>query len=1018
MNIGTLTATLGVNTVGLYQAEQRMKAFEASAKASMARVDASLKSAGASMKAFGKAANKYLTLPLALIGGASVNAFKKYQESLAKIVGLVGIAKDKVAAWGKEILKISPGLAQGPNELAKALFFITSAGIRGANAMKILKMSAEASNAGLGDTKTVADLATSAINAYGQSNLSAKKAMDILVTTVREGKAEPAELASSMGMVLPIASAMGVKFNEVGAAMAGMTRTGTSASTAAMQLRQILAAFLKPTEKTRQILASMGTSYKRVKAGFQQMGTSAAQFRDIIQKKGLLAALLKLKDLSKTYGNTLMSKVFPNIRALSGVLDLLGKNMAGNVAIFNALKNSSGNLNKALEAVKNTFAYKWRTALAQGKSALVSLGQEVAKAFIPILEKLTKYLGRLTTWFSNLNESTKSFIITIGGILLVVGPVLTVLGLLANSVIPGLILIGGKLIVMFNALKLAMMTNPITAWIAVAGIAAVVLYKLATNSDTAAENQKRLNDEFERGKKLTAATNNLKNYMSAISTMNKRQLVDLKNRLENQKKVEEDYDVKKKVAAKGLDNLEKQLIAQGTKNVERQEKAKYGIIETTNKKIENNDILTHKQRLDELDKWIKEVNKKIKGISKNSTTNITIGGHVQIVSIEQGKTIAALTSKLSILDNISKAYGGTVSVLNSKTDAYRNTIATLIAQGMKPMNPIIQGYIAKLNALVLAQKKAVSPGEKLADSLTKINALQSALGSSYDGVTAKLNIFTNALNRGLQSGGLSIQEYNYLNNTIKKLKAELAKRATNDIFKDTAKSLALANRNSKLFGNSFNKLNVELRIYTNALEQLKSVKGPFTIEQLNMIKLYSHNIELLQAKLEALSRKQQVFNILGNAAAQMAFQIGKSFVDFSNGLSGIVDIVLNAAQQVIDALLATAIVAVIAKNAAMPWGLIGAAVGLGALMALWDSYKAKAVSSAHLAEGGIIPDGYPGDRYPAMLSSREAVIPLDKLPGILEGAFSGGKTRQVKFVINGKVLEAIMDEQNSYNDVY
>ena len=427
-------------------------------------------------------------------------------------------------------------------------------------------------------------------------------------------------------------------------------------------------------------------------------------------------------------------------------------------------------------------------------------------------------------------------------------------------------------------------------------------------------------------------------------------------------------------------------------------------------------VKSQEERLSQLDKYLQKVNAQIKKLEGGGSSTYTIKG--QVITVEQGKTIAALTSKLSILDNISKAYGGTVSVLNSKTDAYRNTIATLIAQGMKPMNPIIQGYIAKLNALVLAQKKAVSPGEKLADSLTKINALQSALGSSYDGVTAKLNIFTNALNRGLQSGGLSIQEYNYLNNTIKKLKAELAKRATNDIFKDTAKSLALANRNSKLFGNSFNKLNVELRIYTNALEQLKSVKGPFTIEQLNMIKLYSHNIELLQAKLEALSRKQQVFNILGNAAAQMAFQIGKSFVDFSNGLSGIVDIVLNAAQQVIDALLATAIVAVIAKNAAMPWGLIGAAVGLGALMALWDSYKAKAVSSAHLAEGGIIPDGYPGDRYPAMLSSREAVIPLDKLPGILEGAFSGGKTRQVKFVINGKVLEAIMDEQNSYNDVY
>lgn len=38
-----------------------------------------------------------------------------------------------------------------------------------------------------------------------------------------------------------------------------------------------------------------------------------------------------------------------------------------------------------------------------------------------------------------------------------------------------------------------------------------------------------------------------------------------------------------------------------------------------------------------------------------------------------------------------------------------------------------------------------------------------------------------------------------------------------------------------------------------------------------------------------------------------------------------------------------------------------------------------------LAEGGIIPPGYPNDTFPAMLSSNEAVIPLSKLSGTLGG---------------------------------
>jgi TP901 family phage tail tape measure protein len=43
---------------------------------------------------------------------------------------------------------------------------------------------------------------------------------------------------------LPLASAMGVDFNEVGAAFAAMSRTGTNAATSGTQLRQILSSLL------------------------------------------------------------------------------------------------------------------------------------------------------------------------------------------------------------------------------------------------------------------------------------------------------------------------------------------------------------------------------------------------------------------------------------------------------------------------------------------------------------------------------------------------------------------------------------------------------------------------------------------------------------------------------------------------------------------------------------------------------------------------------------------------------
>ena len=86
------------------------------------------------------------------------------------------------------VLDLAGETARAPGELADAMFFIQSAGLRGAAAMETLEASAKAAAVGLGDTSTIADLATSALNAYGAENLSATAATDVLAAAVREGE--------------------------------------------------------------------------------------------------------------------------------------------------------------------------------------------------------------------------------------------------------------------------------------------------------------------------------------------------------------------------------------------------------------------------------------------------------------------------------------------------------------------------------------------------------------------------------------------------------------------------------------------------------------------------------------------------------------------------------------------------------------------------------------------------------------------------------------------------------------
>jgi TP901 family phage tail tape measure protein len=199
---------------------------------------------------FSNFATQVARVAAAAIAGIAVLSTREamqFETSLSKIQGLVGLTSAEVDDLAAAARRIAPAFGASATEAADALFFITSAGLRGAAATNVLEASLKGAAIGLGDAKTIADLATSAVNAYGESNLDGAKAVDILAEAVRLGKLEPAELAGAMGQVLPLASNLGVSFAEVGAAMAGMSKTGTDASTAATQLRQILATLAKPT---------------------------------------------------------------------------------------------------------------------------------------------------------------------------------------------------------------------------------------------------------------------------------------------------------------------------------------------------------------------------------------------------------------------------------------------------------------------------------------------------------------------------------------------------------------------------------------------------------------------------------------------------------------------------------------------------------------------------------------------------------------------------------------------------
>lgn len=376
-----------------------------------------LKKFGQGISSVGKSLQTRLALPLAAAGGASIKMAADFDKSMTKITSLVGIAGDEVDGMRGQVRDMASQFAISSSEAAEALFFITSAGLRGADAMDTLEASLKASAVGLGQTSTIADLATSAMNAYGSDTLSASGATDILTAAVREGKLEASELASSMGGVLPVASNMGVQFHEVGAAFAAMSRTGTGAAEGATQLTAILSGLLAPSQKAEDALNAMGLS--------------SAGLKKQIKEEGLLATLHTLNtafDANAQGAET----VFPNIRALKGVLDLLGSGAETNNQIFARMTDTLGMSQTAFDATSQSAEFKMRKALGVVRESFSQLGSQLLTGLLPIFQQVTGAIQQVFSAFFNLDSGTQKLILGLGVIATVLPTIITLVGSLTT----------------------------------------------------------------------------------------------------------------------------------------------------------------------------------------------------------------------------------------------------------------------------------------------------------------------------------------------------------------------------------------------------------------------------------------------------------------------------------------------------------------------------------------------------------------------------------------------------------
>lgn len=312
------------------------------------------------------------TAAVVKFGADSVKAAMNYETSFAQTSTLLQGTEAELQAYSDSIVDLSNETGIAANELSESVYNALSAGVDQAHAVEFAETSAKLASGGFTDATTAVDVLTTALNAYGLEADQAGKISDYLIVTQNLGKTTVDELASSVGKVIPIASAYGVEMDNLSTAYAQLTAGGIATAEAGTYLKAML-----------NELGDSGSVVSEVLN--EQTGMSFAELTESGKSLGDIMAIL-----GDSVGGDAgaFNELWSSSEAGVGALSLLNGGAEAYNETLAAMQNSSGETDKAYDTMTDTLEHQIQVIKNLGQNFMISIGQKLLPVVKDAAEKL------------------------------------------------------------------------------------------------------------------------------------------------------------------------------------------------------------------------------------------------------------------------------------------------------------------------------------------------------------------------------------------------------------------------------------------------------------------------------------------------------------------------------------------------------------------------------------------------------------------------------------------------------
>ena len=360
-------------SVNKSEAVSDLKSVEKQAKLSGGKMEKTLDKVGKAMK---KAIVVGATVAAAAVTAFAVSSIKKFADFENKMnevfTLLPGITEEAMGAMSEDVKALSEEMGLLPDEIVPALYQAISAGIPQENVFDFMKIASQAAIGGVTTLEVAVDGLTSVVNAYGSSVITAQEAADIMFTAVRLGKTDFNQLSASLFNVNPIASALGVSFEDVAAAMAEITAQGVPTSVASTQLARLFLELSQKSQKVAQL--------------FEQI--AGKSFQEFIAEGHNVGEALQILSLYADENGIKMQDMFSRVEAGKAALALTGSHTESFAAKIDEMGNVAGSTEGAYERMEKGMKRVFDRIKVWWNLLQIDVGEKLQKP----IERLTEYL--------------------------------------------------------------------------------------------------------------------------------------------------------------------------------------------------------------------------------------------------------------------------------------------------------------------------------------------------------------------------------------------------------------------------------------------------------------------------------------------------------------------------------------------------------------------------------------------------------------------------------------------------